>query len=218
MQARKIQAIEKLEEQTGIAPENHKQSLMSRLADKIRALTGDAIIDAQGNHHSEGNGEFVSQGSDTISNGISENGCGGEIMVTSQEEKQNKIDSIKIDFDADVNELPELNAEDLEALGKPNKPVVLKKNVIEKNEGSHPDLSREEYEQIIGNALYKNDAIYEGNRKDRPYFQFVSRMDAKGGVTVLLEVEENNENYEIVNFYRVRNKTMRKLEGRHKVK
>ena len=44
-----------------------------------------------------------------------------------------KINSIKINFDRD-NILPGLNKEDLADLGKEDKPLLLKKNIILRNE------------------------------------------------------------------------------------
>ena len=51
-----------------------------------------------------------------------------------------KIASVHIDFTKD-NVLPELNNEDLTKVGsKINKPVLLKKNVIDRNAAEHSDL------------------------------------------------------------------------------
>ena len=125
----------------------------------------------------------------------------GEVSTetTSDEEKQKKIDSVKIDFDRD-NTLPGLNEEDLEELGKDDKPVLLKKNIIDKNKATHPDVKEGDYAQIIGQSLYNPDMIVPGH-KDKPYFNFVSRVGIDKNTVVLLELAETKENYEIVNLH-----------------
>ena len=54
-------------------------------------------------------------------------GDGGSGAKTSDEEKQRKIDSIRIDSNKEVNELPRLDIEDLETLGVEDKPVTIHK-------------------------------------------------------------------------------------------
>jgi hypothetical protein len=120
---------------------------------------------------------------------------------TSAEEKQRKIDSIKIDPSKEVNELPRLNPETLEALGaKTDKPVILRKRVLEKNRVSHPDVTPEEYNQIIGNSLYRHEAVLPAH-ENRPYFNLISRVGEGKNTIVLLDVEDTKEGFEIVNWH-----------------
>jgi hypothetical protein len=127
-------------------------------------------------------------------------GAGG----ASPEEKQKKIDSVKIDFDRD-NILPELNKEDLEELGKASKPVLLKKDIIEKNRYSHPDVKESDYAQIIGQSLYNPDLVVPGH-KEKPYFNFLSRMGDDKNTIVLLELSDQKNNFEIVNLHWINDK------------
>lgn len=56
-----------------------------------------------------------------------------------------KIASVHIDFDRD-NILPELNEEDLPKIYvETNKPVLLKKSIIDRNAVEHADLSDSEF-------------------------------------------------------------------------
>ena len=119
--------------------------------------------------------------------------------TTSIEEKQKKINSVRIDFERD-NTLPELNKEDLSKLGKESKPVLLKKNIIEKNRIAHPDIKDNEYDQIVGQSLYDPDLVVPGHQ-DKPYFNFLSRVGSDKSTVVLLEMAETKSNYEIVNFH-----------------
>jgi len=136
-------------------------------------------------------------------------GSGGEAKTT-QEEKQKKIDSVKIDFDQD-NTLPGLNTEDLERLGKEDKPVVLKKGVIDRNFERHPDIRPEEYNFLIGHALYNPDVIKPSKREDKPnYYNFIKHLDDTNSV-VLIELSSGKEQHEIVHLVKMNDANAGKL-------
>ena len=113
-----------------------------------------------------------------------------------------KIASVHIDFDRD-NVLPELNEEDLQKIGvDKNKPVLLKKFIIDRNEIRHPDITKDDVINIIANALYAPSEIFHG-KSEKPYYHFakVIEITSKGKSEiglVLLDVDENKDNFEIV--------------------
>lgn len=159
--------------------------------------------------HNPKNGQFAPKGT----------GVSRKSQITTQTEIQKKIDSIRIDFSKERNILPDLNPEDLKILGKENKPVVLKRNIVDKNEqGWHGKVDRVEYPEIIGRGLYDSTNILKGNRKDRPYIQFLHEKKDGKGYTVLLELEDRKDAFEIVNFYKIREDTVRGLKKREKIK
>ncbi|MDR1439919.1 MAG: hypothetical protein LBJ10_07905 [Clostridiales bacterium] len=135
-------------------------------------------------------------------------GAGGG--KTSGAEKRRKIGSVRIDFSRD-NVLPELNKEDLDELGKPSKPVLLKKSVIAKNDAHHPEVPHEAYAEIIGQSLYNPELVVPGSEKS-PYFNFISRIGNNKNTVVLLELEETKTNYEIVNLHWSRDRQRKQLE------
>lgn len=119
-----------------------------------------------------------------------------------------KIASVHIDFDRD-NILPELNEEDLEKIGvKTNKPVLLKKEVIDRNRNEHPDVSKEDMEKIIGKALYSPSNVFSANTEKPNYYHFASFVELsskskpKIGMT-LLDVDVKKDCFEIVHMYYV---------------
>ena len=134
-----------------------------------------------------------------------------ELKKQSQMSAEEKIASVHIDFDKD-NMLPELNEEDLKDLGGSiNKSVLLKKNVIDRNELRHNDLTLEDSEKIISQALYSKDkTIIPSKYSDKPnYYTFakivrVSKKDEQPvyGV-VLLDIDSSKENFEIVHWHYV---------------
>jgi len=136
-------------------------------------------------------------------------------MITLAKERQNKIDSINIDFESD-NILPGLNKEDLEKLSIENKPVMLKKSIIDKNRANHPEVNPCEYNEIIGNALYNPYVILPGGDK-KPYYNFISKTGENKNAITLLQVENTNSGYlEIVNFFRINDKALRNKERKAK--
>lgn len=119
-----------------------------------------------------------------------------------------KIASVHIDLNKD-NILPELNEEDLKKIGvDKNKPVLLKKDVIDRNRNEHPDVSKEDMEKIVGNALYSPSNIFSANTEKPNYFHFASfvELSSKGkpkiGMT-LLDVDAKKDCFEIVHMYYV---------------
>jgi len=138
-------------------------------------------------------------------------GGGGAAKTTSPEEKQKKIDSVKnIDLDQDST-LPNLNAETLEGLGQEDKPVLLKKDVIDRNFERHSDLTEEEFKSLLGQSLYDPDFIKRSERPDRPdYYHFVKHLERDNSV-VLLEMTTSKDNHEIVHVLKMNDKNLGKL-------
>lgn len=121
-----------------------------------------------------------------------------------------KIASVHIDRSKN-NLLPELNEEDLAKIGvTKNKPVLVKLNIIERNASIHPDVTEEESNRIIGEALYNSDDILPG-KSAKPYFSFIKSLRVSpGGKGIpdygiaLLDVSEENDCFEVVHWHWVR--------------
>lgn len=133
-----------------------------------------------------------------------------------------KIASVKIDFWKD-NILPELNDGDLVKIGvATNKPVLLKKSIIDRNAHEHPDLTQKDFETIIAQALYAPSEIFRANEK-KPYYHFakVIEVNSKGKPEIglaLLDVDDSKDYFEVVHahfvsssgYQRALNKTNKK--------
>ena len=126
---------------------------------------------------------------------------------------QKKIASIHIDFSKD-NYLPRLNDETLKKLGKPDKPVLLKLDIIEKNRKEHSDLSDADYNYIIGKSLYDHDSVVPANKKKPAYFNFMCRIGENKHTVVLLEMSETKDSYEIVNLHFLKDRQRKQKEKR----
>lgn len=127
-----------------------------------------------------------------------------------------KIGQVRIDPTKD-NLLPELNEEDLATMGlTENKRVLVKKFSLERNAREHGDVKPEDYDFIIGHALYAPDKIVKGKNESGTYFTFVKklRISQRGKVlhgAVLLDVDKTKDNFEVVHWHWVREKKLRSI-------
>lgn len=126
-----------------------------------------------------------------------------------------KIASVHIDFNKD-NVLPELNEEDLAKVGsKVNKPVLLKKGVIDRNAKRHNEVMGDT-EAILTQALYSPAEIFKGNSQ-KPYYTFVKpmRISKRNGKDeygiALLDVDASKDNFEVVHWHWVNEENLDSL-------
>ena len=98
-------------------------------------------------------------------------------------------------------------------IGVQNKPVLLKRNIIEKNKLHHKDLSIEEYNDILNRGLYTPVLVLKTNPTEKPnYFNFIFTTEDKND-NVVIEISAQKENAEIVSFYRIdKEKLDKKIE------
>lgn len=93
--------------------------------------------------------------------------------------------------------LPEIPKEVSSAIGSEGKPVVIKKNIFEKNAKAHPELTPESGRIILKSALYSTDIVGQTQKISRPnYWVAISTKDKNS--VVVLEVNRNKDNTEIV--------------------
>ena len=112
--------------------------------------------------------------------------------------------------------LPAIPDNVAEAVGTNGKPVIIKKNIFERNLIRHSDLTPDQSRDILKSALYSPD-IYGQNQKRRRVNNWVviSVSDKQSSGTnklVLLEVNENKENVEIVHWHYLDKRGMEKLK------
>ena len=107
-------------------------------------------------------------------------------------------------------ELPSLPKKIADAIGTEGKPVVIKKNIFERNYMRHKDVTPELSKKIFKSALYNPDLYGQNQKKTRPYnWVLINTKDEKGNNrTVLLEVNPNKDNVEIVHWHFVNDKNL----------
>lgn len=107
-------------------------------------------------------------------------------------------------------ELPRLPKKIADAIGTEGKPVVIKKNIFERNYMRHKDVTPELSKVIFKSALYNPDLYGQNQKKTRPYnWVLINTKDDKGNNrTILLEVNPNKDNVEIVHWHFVNDKNL----------
>lgn len=102
--------------------------------------------------------------------------------------------------------LPNINHQVLKNLGKKDKPLILKSNIIKKNKKNHPEILIEEYNDILSKGLQSTDLVFKTDNKNE-YYNFI-HFDNATNEQILIELSENKDNYEIVNFYKFSDKSL----------
>ena len=108
-------------------------------------------------------------------------------------------------------QLPALPEKVDAAIGADGKPVVIKKNIFEKNRKSHKDLSPTQSREILSNALYHTDLYGQNQKAKRPYNWILIHNAAKHSA-VILEVSHKKDNVEIVNWHYLNDGTLAQKE------
>ena len=93
---------------------------------------------------------------------------------------------------------------------------MLKKRTIDRNMSVHKDLSPEEYNNLIGQALYNPKFVLPAN-KDKPnYFHFIANIGNNKNSAAIVELAENKNFYEIVHIQKMRNRGVNRILERNK--
>ncbi len=107
-------------------------------------------------------------------------------------------------------QMPTLPKKVADAIGIDDKPVIIKKNIFERNYMRHKDVTPKQSKAIFKAALYNPDLYGQNQKKQRPYnWVLINTKDEQGkNRTVLLEVNPNKDNVEIVHWYFVNDKNL----------
>ena len=132
-------------------------------------------------------------------------------------EKITSIDELRDeDFSAPTRnvELPALPRNVDEAIGANGKPVIIKKNIFERNAKHHAELTAEDSRNILQSALYNANLYGQNQKAKRPYNWVVINTKDKEGNNrlVLIELSSEKENAEIVHWYYLRDESLETIK------
>ena len=85
------------------------------------------------------------------------------------------------------------------AIGANGKPVIIKKNIFEKNWNAHK-FTPAESKKVLNDALYNTDLVGHTQPTKKPNHWVAIKLDDKSPITVL-EVSDNKDNVEVVGWY-----------------
>lgn len=108
-------------------------------------------------------------------------------------------------------ELPRIPENVDKAIGANGKPVVIKKNIFEKNWKSHRDLSPLQGREILADALYRPNMYGQNQKGTRPY-NWILVHNAEKHSSVILEVNHGKDNVEIINWHYLDDKALKQKE------
>ena len=111
-------------------------------------------------------------------------------------------------------ELPKLPSNVDGVIGASGKPVIIKKNIFEKNLRDHSDLTPTQSREILSSALYHPDLYGQNQKARRPYNWVVINTKDKQGLNrlVLLELNDNKGNVEIVHWHYIDERGLGKIK------
>nr|DAP90407.1 MAG TPA: Cytosine specific methyltransferase [Caudoviricetes sp.] len=119
--------------------------------------------------------------------------------------KLDKIKSVDELMDEDFTsafrnvELPAIPKNVDAAIGANGKPVIIKKNIFEKNWNAHK-FTPAESKKVLNDALYNTDLVGHTQPTKKPNHWVAIKLDEKSPITVL-EVNDNKDNVEVVGWY-----------------
>lgn len=96
-------------------------------------------------------------------------------------------------------ELPSIPKNVDAAIGANGKPIVIKKNIFEKNWNTHK-FTPSESKKVLNDALYNTDLVGHTQPTKKPNHWVAIKLDDKSPITVL-EVNDNKDNVEVVGWY-----------------
>lgn len=135
---------------------------------------------------------------------------GGNLII----EKVESIDEITDeDFTSPTRnvQLPTIPQKVDAALGAKGKPVIIKKNIFEKNKKSHKDLSPNDSRKILYEVFFETNLYGQNQKTTRPYNWILIHL-ADINAAVIVEVNENKDNVEVVNWHYLRGESLKQKE------
>lgn len=150
-----------------------------------RAKDGERRADSAGRTHSNSQG-----------NPIDENGD----LLVEEVSSVNEITDEDFTKPTRTVQLPVIPKKIDSAIGANGKPVIIKKNVFEKNARSHKDLTPGDSRNILQQALYNANLYGKNQKQTRPYNWILIHL-ADANSAIIVEVSDNKDNVEIVNWH-----------------
>lgn len=97
------------------------------------------------------------------------------------------------------------------AIGSNGRPIVIKKNIFEKNLKNHPELDAKTSRDIIEKSLYNPNLVGQSQPATKPNYKVAVRTGDKNAVTIL-DVKQDNDHVEIVGWRNIDAKGFERLK------
>ena len=135
----------------------------------------------------------------------------GDLIV---EEVESVYDITDEDFDSPSRNvaLPAIPNNIASALGINERPVIIKKNIFEKNRDTHEELSPEDSRAILINALYNTNLYGQSKPVSRPSYRVAIQIGDDKNSVVVIDVYQNKDKVEIVGWRYINEKGLERLK------
>lgn len=107
--------------------------------------------------------------------------------------------------------LPSIPENVSSAIGSNGRPIVIKKNIFEKNLKNHPELDAKTSRDIIEKSLYNPNLVGQSKPATKPNYKVAVRTGDKNAVTIL-DVKQDNDHMEIVGWRNIDAKGFERLK------
>ncbi len=182
-----------------------------------RGTEGERAADGKGRAKGDAGEEGVAEKRKALhpSSVASKDNQGNPLNVdgTLKLEKVKSVDDLTDeDFSAPTRnvELPAIPKNVDDAIGANGKPIIIKKNIFEKNWNTHK-FPFDESRSILKAALYGTDLVGRTQPTKKPLHWVAIKLDEKSPI-VVLEVNENKDNVEIVGWYTLDERNLERIK------
>ncbi len=201
--------------------EARRKEAYERFVARLTEATGDTMLRNIKPHLREYFDYFEKKADEVVANSPAK---ADKVDTDSQGNPLNEDGSLKVEKIASVDdltdedfsaptrnvELPELPKNVNDAIGADGKPVVIKKNIFEKNWNAHK-FPFGESRAILKAALYNTDLVGQTQPTKRPLHWVAIKIDDKSPL-VVLEVNKNKDNVEIVGWYTLDGRNLERIK------
>ena len=190
------------------------KSWVDSVVERAREFITDEAVDAAAvqpptgqtaDASNDGNGDVDSQGNRLNSD--------GSLFVENVETLDDITDEDFSEPKRSVS-LPNVPQNVRDAIGAGEKPIIIKKNIFERNSIAHSDLTPAQSREILRAALYNPNLYGQNQKQKKPYNWVVVNTTGEDGKNrlVLLEVNQNKDNVEIVHWHYIDQRGLEKLK------
>lgn len=110
--------------------------------------------------------------------------------------------------------LTELKPDVTNHLGIPNKTVLIKKCVFEKNKKNHKELATEESKNVLFLALTKTSTIINDKPNGKPYYWILVHESKDNNAVVTIDIDPQKKYIEVVGWRKVRDRSVNQIKNR----
>ena len=119
-------------------------------------------------------------------------------------------------FDNPTNNilLPSLAHDMIEKMGTDDRPVVIKKNVFEKNHKHHQELSPNDSRKVLNAALTEADLIVNDKPSNKPNYWIIVSLGKNENAVVNIDIDPQKQFIEVVGWRKVRDRSIEQIKNR----